>query len=127
MSCVLMLSDCLSVCLFVLLILNGRLFLTLFYPIPAEYWHIISLKIVLYILNKRVARALLSSSGEGGSPSKLMVLTISSWDSTKQWTASLPEGEVAEAIAVGGDWVAVATSKRMLRIFSAGGLQRGEL
>ena len=40
---------------------------------------------------------------------------------------SLPDGESAEAVAVGGNWVALATSKRMLRIFSAGGLQRGSL
>ena len=57
--------------------------------------------------------------------SKLTVLTIGSWDSTKEWSVSLPRGESAEALAVGGNWVALATNRRMLRIFSAGGLQRG--
>ena len=72
--------------------------------------------------------ALASEGGDdadGALASKLMVLTIGSWDSTKQWSINLPEGESVEAVAVGADWVAVATNQRMLRFFSAGGIQRG--
>lgn len=71
---------------------------------------------------------LVALASEGGEDdvehSKLTVLTIASWDSSKQWSVSLPEGEVIESVAVGVNWVAVATSMRQLRIFSAAGLQR---
>ena len=71
--------------------------------------------------------ALASEGGEDDAgPSKLTVLTIASWDSSKQWSVSLPEGEVIESVAVGTNWAAVGTSTRQLRIFSAAGLQRGK-
>ncbi|KYN15387.1 WD repeat and HMG-box DNA-binding protein 1 [Trachymyrmex cornetzi] len=48
-----------------------------------------------------------------------------SWGSgNKEWSLDLPEGEESECLAVGDNFVAVATSKRNLRIFMIGGTQR---
>ncbi|KYM96439.1 WD repeat and HMG-box DNA-binding protein 1 [Cyphomyrmex costatus] len=48
-----------------------------------------------------------------------------SWGSgNKEWSLDLPEGEESECLAVGDNFVAVATSRRNLRIFMIGGTQR---
>lgn len=60
---------------------------------------------------------------EDGS-SKLVCVNFAAWDGHKEWTTTLPLGEDALALAVGDSWVAVATSRRLLRLFSNSGLQR---
>ena len=45
------------------------------------------------------------------------------WAPQSDWTMTLDEGEEAQAVAVGSTFVAVATSKRMLRIFTTSGIQ----
>lgn len=57
--------------------------------------------------------------------SKLVCVNFAAWDGHKEWTTTLPLGEDALALAVGDTWVAVATSRRLLRLFSNSGLQRG--
>ena len=49
---------------------------------------------------------------------------FSAWDGSKEWSVDFPEGEDAVAVAIGDKWVAVATDKRNLRMFSNAGVQR---
>jgi len=50
---------------------------------------------------------------------------VSGWGSgNKEWSLNLPEGEESECLAAGDNFVAVATSRRNLRIFMIGGTQR---
>jgi hypothetical protein len=42
----------------------------------------------------------------------------------KDWSATLAAGEHALGVACGEGWAAVATSRRMLRLFTSGGIQR---
>lgn len=56
--------------------------------------------------------------------SKLVCMHFSSWDSCKEWSVPLPEGEEIEAVTLGDGWVAVATDQRLVRVFSVGGLQK---
>jgi len=52
-------------------------------------------------------------------------LCILGWGSgNKEWSLDLPEGEESECLAAGDNFVAVATSRRNLRIFMIGGTQR---
>jgi len=51
-------------------------------------------------------------------------IALNSWDDTKEWSVSLPEGESAVGIGIGADWFAVATSLRHLRVFGLAGTQR---
>ena len=57
----------------------------------------------------------------------MVCVHFASWDGHKEWSTSLPEGEEAVALAVGDSWVAVATSRRLLRLFTVSGLQRAVL
>lgn len=57
--------------------------------------------------------------------SKLYVHHISSWDiDSRIWMTKLSGDEDIEALCVGCDFVAVFTSMRFIRIFSAAGTQR---
>lgn len=56
--------------------------------------------------------------------SKIQCLHFSSWDSHKDWTVDLPQGEEVRALVLGQSWAAVATSTLLLRLFTIGGLQR---
>eukprot|EP00794_Sanderia_malayensis_P017651 gene17651-19406_t len=56
-------------------------------------------------------------------PSKLVCLHFGTWDSNKEWTASMPKGEDIKSIAVNQSYIAVATSANIVRIFTVGGLQ----
>lgn len=58
------------------------------------------------------------------SPDKLTVNYFSSGDVTKDWSLEMKEGEKIEAVAVGQEWVAIATSANNLRFLTAGGMQR---
>ncbi|KAK3792342.1 hypothetical protein RRG08_046651 [Elysia crispata] len=65
-----------------------------------------------------------ASHGAGDGPSKLLCMHFGSWDSHKEWSYDMPEGENIQAITVSDKWAALATDSRTIRIFSIGGLQR---
>ncbi|KAL3873463.1 hypothetical protein ACJMK2_036576 [Sinanodonta woodiana] len=67
---------------------------------------------------------LLASECDGDNPSKLMCMHFGSWDSNKEWTVSMPDEEEIQAIVLGESWVAVATDKRNVRLFTISGIQR---
>ncbi|XP_011876288.1 PREDICTED: WD repeat and HMG-box DNA-binding protein 1 [Vollenhovia emeryi] len=70
------------------------------------------------------ALALSCPASEDG-PSKIVVIALQGWGSgNKEWILDLPEGEESECLAAGDNFVAVATSRRNLRIFMIGGTQR---
>ena len=62
------------------------------------------------------------SGGTEDSQAKLTVNYFSSSDLKKEWTVVLDDerDEAITGLAVGGDWVVVATSTNMLRFFTAG-------
>ncbi|KAL7298415.1 hypothetical protein TKK_0008609 [Trichogramma kaykai] len=58
-------------------------------------------------------------------PSKVVVVPLQAWGpGNKEWMIDLPEGEDALAVAAGSNFVAVATTSRMLRLFMPCGTQR---
>nr|XP_060609407.1 WD repeat and HMG-box DNA-binding protein 1 isoform X2 [Anolis sagrei ordinatus] len=57
-------------------------------------------------------------------PSKLHCIHFNSWDSNKEWTVDMLQGEEVEAICLGRGWAACATSSRLLRVFTIGGVQK---
>ncbi|TGZ50979.1 WD repeat and HMG-box DNA-binding protein 1 [Temnothorax longispinosus] len=68
--------------------------------------------------------ALSCAPSEDG-PSKIVVIVLQGWGSgNKEWILDLPEGEESDCLAAGDNFVAVATSRRNLRIFMIGGTQR---
>ncbi|XP_077278003.1 WD repeat and HMG-box DNA-binding protein 1-like [Temnothorax americanus] len=68
--------------------------------------------------------ALSCAASEDG-PSKIVVIVLQGWGSgNKEWILDLPEGEESDCLAAGDNFVAVATSRRNLRIFMIGGTQR---
>ncbi|KAL6444509.1 hypothetical protein ACFW04_001974 [Cataglyphis niger] len=67
----------------------------------------------------------LSCPASDNGPSKIVVIVLQGWGSgNKEWFLDLPEGEESECLAAGDNFVAVATSRRNLRIFMIGGTQR---
>ena len=67
---------------------------------------------------------LLAAPSQDDTPAKLQCLHLSSWDSNKEWYLNLAEGEEPEATALGADWLAVTTNRRLLRILALTGVQR---
>ncbi|XP_078344352.1 WD repeat and HMG-box DNA-binding protein 1-like isoform X2 [Oculina patagonica] len=67
---------------------------------------------------------LLACEAQDDLPSKLVCVHFGSWDNSKEWTVALPEGESIKAVATSSSFVAVATDKRFLRVFTIGGVQR---
>ncbi|XP_038044137.1 WD repeat and HMG-box DNA-binding protein 1-like [Patiria miniata] len=67
---------------------------------------------------------LLGSETNGDVPSQLVCYHFASWDNQKEWTTSLPKGENIKCLTLGRGWLAVATDKRLVRLFSIGGMQR---
>lgn len=58
-------------------------------------------------------------------PSKIVVIALQGWGSgNKEWSIDLPDDEEACCVAAGDCFVALATSKRHLRLFTIGGVQR---
>ena len=45
------------------------------------------------------------------------------WDKNKEWSLELPKNEFAECVCASGSWVAVATTERLIRVFSTSGAQ----
>ncbi|KAJ8290247.1 hypothetical protein GJAV_G00010470 [Gymnothorax javanicus] len=68
--------------------------------------------------------ALLACEGTDELASKLQCLHFSSWDTNKEWMVDLPKGEDVRALCLGQGWAAAATSARLVRIFTLGGVQR---
>lgn len=68
---------------------------------------------------------LLACPAQDDNHSKIVCVNFASWDTHREWSTNLPNGEEVLAITVGEYWVAAATSRRILRIFSLAGLQRG--
>ncbi|XP_012277279.1 WD repeat and HMG-box DNA-binding protein 1 isoform X2 [Orussus abietinus] len=67
----------------------------------------------------------LSCSANDGQPSKLVVVVLQGWGSgNKEWSIDLPEGEHSSCLAAGNNFVAVATTRRFLRLYMIGGTQR---
>jgi chromosome transmission fidelity protein 4 len=70
-----------------------------------------------------------SSRGGGGGgaasqPAMLLFRPLGAWAAGSEWSAALPEpGEAPRCLAVGRSWVAVATSRRVLRVYSLAGRQ----
>lgn len=56
--------------------------------------------------------------------SQLQCVHFSSWGTHKDWTIPLPNKESATAVAIGNRWIAVATSRQLLRLFTVGGVQK---
>lgn len=69
---------------------------------------------------------LLASNGiDDEGPSKVMCVVISTFDSTKEWSIDLPKEERVSALAAGIGFVAFATEKRNVHVFTTGGIQVG--
>lgn len=64
---------------------------------------------------------LYASPSSKDAASMLMYSPFNSWAANSDWQLSLPEGEEATAVAAGQTFCAVATSRRMLRLFSQAG------
>ena len=56
--------------------------------------------------------------------SQLHCVHFGSWDSNRDWSVSLTAKESIRSVAVGDGWIAIATNKQMLRLFSVGGVQQ---
>lgn len=63
-----------------------------------------------------------ASSSNSEYPSTVMYRPFEFWAPKSDWTVSLPAGEEAECVVAGRQFVAVASSQRLLRIFSPAGL-----
>lgn len=67
----------------------------------------------------------LASESDEDNPSKLTCMHFGSWDSCKEWSVQMPEGEDIKAVTIGEDWVAIATYNRNVRLFTLAGVQKG--
>ncbi|XP_064600556.1 WD repeat and HMG-box DNA-binding protein 1-like [Liolophura sinensis] len=66
----------------------------------------------------------LAAEADDSVPSKLFCMHFASWDNSKDWSVTMPDGENIEALCLGGGWIAVATDQRNVRLLSVGGVQR---
>lgn len=57
--------------------------------------------------------------------SQLFCMHFGSWDAAKEWAVSMPDGERIEALALSDRWLAAATSRRTVRLFTTCGSQLG--
>ncbi|KAG2451888.1 hypothetical protein HYH02_003663 [Chlamydomonas schloesseri] len=62
-----------------------------------------------------------------GVPALVMFRPFDPWAPNSDWTATLAEGEEALCLATGSTFVAVATSRQLLRLFTLGGAQQAVL
>lgn len=67
---------------------------------------------------------ILASESNEDNPSKLTCMHFGSWDSCKEWSVQMPDGEDIQAITIGEDWIALATHARNVRLFSLAGVQK---
>jgi len=62
--------------------------------------------------------------GQQRQPAMLLFRPFGAWAAGSDWSAALPDaGEAPRCLAVGASWVAVATSRRLLRVYSLAGRQ----
>ncbi|CAL4136064.1 unnamed protein product, partial [Meganyctiphanes norvegica] len=66
----------------------------------------------------------LAAEAHEDQPSKLVVHHFSALGGSKEWSVDMANGEEILALCLGTNFVAVATDRRNLRIFSTGGVQR---
>ena len=71
--------------------------------------------------------ALYASPASSDAPSTVVYRPFDQWAPNSDWSFGLPAGEEASCIAAGANFVAVATTSRMLRLFSTAGLQTAVL
>jgi chromosome transmission fidelity protein 4 len=64
---------------------------------------------------------LLAGPAQEDSPSRIVCVNFAAWDGHKEWATTLPLGEDALAFSAGDAWVAVTTSRNLLRLFSNSG------
>ncbi|XP_069986368.1 WD repeat and HMG-box DNA-binding protein 1 [Penaeus vannamei] len=69
----------------------------------------------------------LACEAQDDQPSKLAVQHFSAWGGSKEWHVDMPSEEEILALCIGVGWLAVATDRRNLRIFSTSGIQRDVL
>lgn len=56
--------------------------------------------------------------------SKVLCMNFTAWDGrNKEWNVTLPDDEYVEALAIGTGFIAIASDKRYLRLFTIGGTQ----
>ncbi|WIA17661.1 hypothetical protein OEZ85_014464 [Tetradesmus obliquus] len=67
--------------------------------------------------------AYISAAAGPQQPSMLVYRCFESWTPGSDWSVALPEGEEAAVVAAGSSVVAVATSRRLLRLYSHAGRQ----
>lgn len=67
---------------------------------------------------------ILAAESDEDNPSKLTCLHFGSWDSCKEWSIQMPDGEDIQAVTIGEDWIAVATHSRNIRLFTLAGVQK---
>uniref|UniRef100_A0A7S3A4I3 Minichromosome loss protein Mcl1 middle region domain-containing protein n=1 Tax=Rhodosorus marinus TaxID=101924 RepID=A0A7S3A4I3_9RHOD len=56
-------------------------------------------------------------------PSMVVYKPFESWTTNAEWSARLRQDERAEAVALGGHFVVVGTSKQLLRVFNLSGME----
>ncbi|KAG8199957.1 hypothetical protein JTE90_006203 [Oedothorax gibbosus] len=66
---------------------------------------------------------LLASPIVDDNPSKLECLHFGTWDSNKEWTIEMPEGEEIETIALGEGFAVCVTDKKYVRLYTVSGVQ----
>jgi chromosome transmission fidelity protein 4 len=66
---------------------------------------------------------LATNGDETAQNSKLFCMLFSTWDATKEWQIEMPKDEYIDAITCGSGFIAIATDKRFVRIFTTGGIQ----
>ncbi|CAM6053445.1 unnamed protein product [Sphagnum tenellum] len=69
------------------------------------------------------ALILATNGDESATNGRLFCMLLNIWDATKEWQIDLPPQEFIEAIACGSGFIAVATDKGFVRIFTTGGIQ----
>ncbi|XP_074593912.1 chromosome transmission fidelity 4 isoform X2 [Brevipalpus obovatus] len=76
-----------------------------------------------FIMADLSTEAVAFANGEENDSSLIYTTYFNAMSVKKDWEVELPSGEYAEALALGTGFLAVATSKRYIRIFSIGSLQ----
>ncbi|ESN97554.1 hypothetical protein HELRODRAFT_193239 [Helobdella robusta] len=67
---------------------------------------------------------LLASEAQEATASQLLCMHFSTWDTNKEWSMAMPDGESIVGMCLGERWLAVATNVRLVRVYSVGGVQK---
>ncbi|XP_054153902.1 WD repeat and HMG-box DNA-binding protein 1-like [Oppia nitens] len=68
-----------------------------------------------------------TNGDERATGGKLYCRLFNIWDATKEWSVDMTSGEFIEAVTCGTGFIAAATDKRFVRIFTVGGIQTNVL